>query len=70
MASETMQLLEDKNVNVIEWPPKGADLSPIEACFREMQAQAKLKYTELLTQDELWEFVSELVFEDSFTEFI
>jgi hypothetical protein len=58
------------DINVIEWPPKGADISPIEAFLGEMQRRAKKRYSEIKIQDELREFVSELVFEEQFTNFI
>jgi hypothetical protein len=41
MVTATRELLEEYNVNVIKWPPKGADLSPIELCFVEIQRRAK-----------------------------
>jgi transposase len=70
MATATRELLEEHDVHVVEWPPKGADLSPIEACFGEMQRQAKLHYSEITTPSELWDFVSDLVFENKFDEFV
>jgi tRNA A37 threonylcarbamoyladenosine biosynthesis protein TsaE len=36
MATTTTELLEEYNINVIEWPQKGADLIPIENCFGEI----------------------------------
>jgi hypothetical protein len=62
--------LSTRNINVIEWPPKGADLSPIENCFGEIQRRAKGNYSEIKTERELWDYVSNMVFEDDFTEFI
>jgi hypothetical protein len=47
MANATKGLLKDHNINVLPWPPKGADLSPIENCFCEIQRRAKKKYSEL-----------------------
>jgi hypothetical protein len=47
MATATRELLEEHDINVIDWPPKGADLSPIEACFGEIQRLAKKKYSEI-----------------------
>ncbi len=41
MAIATKELLEDYSINVIEWPPKGVDLSPIELCFSKIQLQVK-----------------------------
>ncbi len=32
-------------INFFEWPPKGADLNPIELCFGEIQRQAKENYS-------------------------
>jgi hypothetical protein len=43
----TTQLLEENNINFIEWPLKGADLSPIELCFGEIQQQAKEHYSSI-----------------------
>jgi transposase len=37
MATAITELLEEYNINFIEWPPKGADLSPIEFCFGAIQ---------------------------------
>jgi hypothetical protein len=37
MATATRELLEEYNINVIEWPAKGADLNPIELYFGEIQ---------------------------------
>ena len=70
MARATTELLEKHHVSVIEWPPKGADLSPIENCFGEIQRRAKGHHSDIKDQDDLWEYVSEMVFEDDFTEFI
>jgi hypothetical protein len=41
MATATCELLEANVVNFIEWPLKGADINPIEACFGEMQRRAQ-----------------------------
>jgi hypothetical protein len=49
--------------STFEWPPKVADISPIDACFGEMQRRTKEKYSEISIQDEL-------VFEEQFTNFI
>jgi hypothetical protein len=43
MATATREHLEADDVNVIECPPKGADISSIEACFGEIQMRAKEK---------------------------
>jgi hypothetical protein len=37
MVTATTKLLEEYNICFIEWLSKGADLSPIELCFGEMQ---------------------------------
>lgn len=47
MATATYNLLDEHEVNVIEWPPKGADLSPIEPCFGEIQRLIRLQYSEI-----------------------
>ena len=70
MAAATQKLLADNDVNVIEWPPKGADLSPIENCFGEIQRRAKSQYSDIKTKNDLWEYVSEMVFEADFADFI
>ncbi len=70
MAHATTGLLADHEVNVVEWPPKGADLSPVELCFGEMQRRAKAKYSTITTKDELWEYVCKLVFKKDFTAFV
>ncbi len=62
MANATKGLLKDHEINVLPWPPKGADLSPIENCFCEIQRRAKIKFGEITEQEELWEYVSEMVF--------
>jgi hypothetical protein len=62
--------LRENNINVIEWPVKGADLSPIENCFGEIQRRAKSHYSEIITKDDLWKYIEDLVFKDDFTEFI
>ncbi len=70
MANATKGLLKDHNINVLPWPPKGVDLSPIENCFCEIQRRAKKKYCELKKPEQLWEYVSNMVFEEDFTDFI
>jgi hypothetical protein len=67
MATETLQLLNDNNIKVMNWPPKAIDLSPIEKCFGEMQRRAKAEISEIENKDELYDFLSDLVFEDHFT---
>jgi hypothetical protein len=37
MATTITKLLEELNINVIEWYPKGADLGPIKLFFGEIQ---------------------------------
>ncbi len=37
IATASRELLEEYNINVIEWPPKGADLNHLELCFGEIQ---------------------------------
>jgi transposase len=49
MATAIKDLLEEFNVNIIEWPPKGADLNPIELCFGEIQRRAKEHYSNIKT---------------------
>ncbi len=60
MANATKGLLKDYEINVLLQPP--ADLSPIENCFCEIQRRAKIKFGEITKQEELWEYVSEMVF--------
>ncbi len=62
MANATKGLLKDHEINVLPWPSKGADLSPIENCLCEIQRRAKIKFGEITEQEELWEYVSEMVF--------
>jgi hypothetical protein len=49
MTTATRELLEEYNIDVIEWPPKGADLNSIELCFREIQRRAKEHYSNIKT---------------------
>jgi hypothetical protein len=70
MAKATTGLLKDHDINVVPWPPKGADLSPIENCFCEIQRRAKVKFSDITKVEELWEYVSEMVLKDDFTDFI
>ncbi len=35
-----------------------------------MQGRAKEKYAEIKIKDQLWDFISNLVFEEHFTEFV
>jgi hypothetical protein len=47
MASETLQILSDNNIEVMDWSSKGADMSLIGTCFgAEMQRRAKAKFSE------------------------
>ncbi len=62
MANATKRLLKNHEINVLPWPPKRADLSPIDNCFCEIQRRAKIKFGEITEQEELWEYVSEMVF--------
>jgi hypothetical protein len=54
MANATKGLLKDHEINVLPSPLKGADLSPIENCFCEIQGRAKIKFGEITKQEELW----------------
>jgi hypothetical protein len=47
MATAITELLEEFNINVIEWPPKVSDLSPIMLCFGEIQRRANEHYSEI-----------------------
>ncbi len=47
-----------------------ADLSPIDNCFCEIQSRAKIKFGEITKDDELWVYVSDMVVEDDFTQFV
>jgi hypothetical protein len=58
-ANVTKGLLKDHEINVLPWR---TDLSPIENCFCEIQRRAKIKFGEITEQEELWEYVSEMVF--------
>jgi hypothetical protein len=49
MATATKDLLEEYNINFIEWPHKGADFNPIELCFGEIQRRAKGHYSNVKT---------------------
>ncbi|KAL4480956.1 hypothetical protein ABPG72_014424 [Tetrahymena utriculariae] len=69
-AKATQSYLKDNKVNVIEWPPKGADLSPIELCFSEIQRKMKSYFSEITTKQQLWDRVSEMVFEEEFNEYV
>ncbi len=60
MANATKGLLKDYEINVL--PQPSADLSPVENCFCEIQRRAKIKFGEITKQEELWEYVSEMVF--------
>jgi hypothetical protein len=51
MATATKDLLEEYNINVIEWPPKRSDLNLIELCFGEIQRQAKEHYSDIKTKE-------------------
>jgi hypothetical protein len=41
--------LEEYNINVIESPPKGADLNPIELYFGEIQRLVKEHFSNIKT---------------------
>ncbi|KAL4478922.1 hypothetical protein ABPG72_019359 [Tetrahymena utriculariae] len=69
-AKETLDLLEKHSINIAEWPPKGADLSPIELCFGEIQRRSKKLYSQIKSKEDLWNYMSEIVFEEDFTLFI
>ncbi len=62
MANATKGLLKDHEINVLPWPQKIADLSPIEICFYEIQSRTKIKFGKITKQEEIWEYVSEMVF--------
>jgi transposase len=49
MATANRELLEENNINVIEWSPKGVDLNPIELCFDEIRRRAKEHYSNIKT---------------------
>ncbi len=70
MATATTELLKEYNINVIEWPPKGADLNLIELWFGEIQRQAKEHYSDIKTKEWLWKYIKDIVFKDDFTEFV
>jgi hypothetical protein len=67
-AKATRGLLKDHGIDVRPWPP--ADLSAIANCFCEIQRSAKIKFCEITKDDELWDYVSDMVMEDDFTQFI
>jgi hypothetical protein len=52
----------------VHWP--SADISLIENCFYEIQRKAKIKFGKILKDDELWDYVSDMVIEDDFAQFI
>jgi hypothetical protein len=54
----------------VPWPHKGVGLSPIENCFCEIQRRANIKFSEIMKDDELWYYVSDMVMEVEFTKFI
>ncbi len=41
LATSTTELLQEFNINFIEWSPKGAELNQIELRFGETQRRAK-----------------------------
>jgi hypothetical protein len=43
---------------------------PIENCFCEIPRRAKIKFGKITNDDELWDYVSDMVMEDDFTQFI
>ncbi len=47
IARKTTELLEEFDINFIDCTPKGADLSPIELYFGEIQRRAKDKYSKI-----------------------
>ncbi len=50
METAIKDLLEEYNINVIEWPPIGADLNPIELCFGDIERlAAKEHYSNIKT---------------------
>ncbi len=51
MTNATKRLLKDHEINVLPWPPKEADLSPVENCFCEIQRRAKIKLGEITGQE-------------------
>jgi hypothetical protein len=55
---------------VVPWPPKGTDLSPIENCFCEIQKRAKIIFGEITKDNELWDYVSDMVMYDDFKQLI
>ncbi len=60
---------ENHDIDVVPWPPKVADLSPIEKCFYEIQRRAKIKFGEIPNDDELWDYASDVVMKDDFIQF-
>ncbi len=59
--------MKDHDIAVVPWPP--ADLSPIENSFCEIQRRANIKLGQITKIDELWDYVSDMIMEDDFTQF-
>lgn len=51
-SKNTVKFLANRNVKVLDWPPKGADINPIENVWAEVER--KTKYRHAANADELW----------------
>jgi hypothetical protein len=64
--------LRDQDINVLEWPAKSPDLSPIENAWAELKRWAKRhpRYMDLSTAEEFFELLSEIWESHSFHEYV
>lgn len=58
-SNRVRDLLEERGVAVMPWPPKGADMNPIENIWGNMKIQLSRRGLHSVTTDQLWDAVKE-----------
>ena len=62
-SKKTIKFIEEKKINIIEWPPQSPDLNPIENIWALIKNHVYLKRDQIRNIQQLKDFITEFFFE-------